>query len=253
MTIERQMETLKNDMAKQRKIAGDAELVCSSSHGVPQYFVNGEYVSKKNLSRVRAIAQLDYDERVLGELDRKLKAVAKLENCYKDDAIKGVYSNLCKGRRDVIVPVIAPDDEYVSAWMAEPYEPYDRWDDVATEFYSVKGERVRSRAEKMIADELAAYNVPYKYEYPLELMNGRQTKIYRPDFLALNRRTREEFVLEHLGMMDKLGYYNSNLNKIDVMEHNGYLLGVNLLILHETSESPISIPVVRRYIEEYLI
>ena len=73
------------------------------------------------------------------------------------------------------------------------------------------------------------------------------------NFLVLNRRTRKEYVIEHLGMMDKIGYYNYNLNKIGILEQNGYLLGVNLLILHETSDSPINILTFRRYVEEYLI
>ena len=117
----------------------------------------------------------------------------------------------------------------------------------------MKGEKVRSKAEKIIADELNAFNIPYRYEYPLEIFVGKQKKTFRPDFLVLNRRTRKEYVIEHLGMMDKIGYYNNNLNKIGILEQNGYLLGVNLLILHETSDSPINILTFRRYVEEYLI
>ena len=59
------------------------------------------------------------------------------------------------------------------------------------------------------------------------------------------------YMLEHLGMMDKTNYYNSSLNKLEIYEQNGYLLGKNLLILHETSEAPINVSVLRNYIDEY--
>lgn len=120
-------------------------------------------------------------------------------------------------------------------------------------FYSIKGERIRSKAEKIIADELMANYIPYRYEYPLQLKVGNQTKIFRPDFIALNVRTQREYILEHLGMMNKYGYNNSSIGKIGVYEKNGYMLSKNMLITHETYDTPIDIVVLRQYIEEYLL
>ena len=53
-----------------------------------------------------------------------------------------------------------------------------------TEYYTIKGERVRSKSEKIIADELYRYQIPYKYEFPLTLAtHNRNIQLY-PDFTA---------------------------------------------------------------------
>lgn len=251
--IKRQLERLNLDYIKQQGLAGDMKIGCTVCRGVHQYRVEGKYYSKSNINIVRAVAQRDYDERMIKELEGELKSVEKMITYYEGGGAEKVYDHLCPGRRKIVTPIIEPVDEFVERWQAEKYEPYDRWEDVKTELYTLKGERVRSKAEKLIADELTHYNVPYKYEYPLEVMDGRQRKTLRPDFMTLNRRTRDEYVLEYLGMMDKFSYCNHNLDKLDVLERNGYMLGVNLLLFHETSESQLSILTVRRYIEEYLI
>lgn len=247
------IQKVREEYEQNKAIAGDDILWCSDCRGVSQYLLNGKYVSKKNITRIQAIAQRDYDEKLLEALDSKVSAIDKFLNFYVDDSIEQVYLKQCTARRKLITPLNTLKQEYIKKWTEEKYEPYDRWDDVKSEIYTRKGERVRSKAEKIIADELTAYGVPYKYEYPLELSDGRQRKTFRPDFMALNCRTREEFVIEHLGMMDKMGYFNFSMNKLDIYEHNGYILGINLLIFHETSECPLSVPVVRRYIEEYLL
>lgn len=40
----------------------------------------------------------------------------------------------------------------------------------------IKGERGRSKSEKIIADELARCDIPYKYEYPLRIKDGNKDK-----------------------------------------------------------------------------
>jgi len=53
-------------------------------------------------------------------------------------------------------------------------------------------------------------------------------------------------------MMDKTSYYENAIQKIDTYERNGFLLGENLLITHETSLSPLNTQVLKNYIETYL-
>ena len=250
--LEKKMNDLKRRIDKDLELSRNCRLSCSDSHKVPQYFINGKYVSKKNLNLVKKVAQLDYDRKMLKELEKKHNAIQKVLQYFESNTIDQIYLKQCAGRRRIVTPIQEPSDSFIKTWMAEEYEPSDQWEEDKF-FYALKGEKVRSKAEKIIADELNAFNIPYRYEYPLEIFVGKQKKTFRPDFLVLNRRTRKEYVIEHLGMMDKIGYYNNNLNKIGILEQNGYLLGVNLLILHETSDSPINILTFRRYVEEYLI
>ena len=134
---------------------------------------------------------------------------------------------------------------------------YDRWvitdDDVRGEFYTKKNERVRSKSEKIIADELTRYGIPYRYEYPLSLRDRNRIVTRRPDFIALNIRTLEEIIIEHMGLLDREKYFAENMDKIGLYEKNGYLIGRNLILLHETSYEPLNTKILDMYIEEYFI
>ena len=125
-------------------------------------------------------------------------------------------------------------------------------EDDKTEYYTSKGERVRSKSEKIIADELYRYNIPYKYEMPIQLRVGNRSIPFYPDFTAMNKRTGKRWMIEHFGMMDKASYYENSLQKLEIYERNNMLVGVDLIFLHETSGIPLSINSLRKYIETYL-
>ena len=78
---------------------------------------------------------------------------------------------------------------------------------------TAKGEYVSSKSEKIIADTLTKNNINYVYELPLRLKGYGTVK---PDFTVLNKRTRQEYVWEHFGMMDgnvyvSIGYVPQNI------------------------------------------
>ena len=126
-------------------------------------------------------------------------------------------------------------------------------EDDNSEFYTIRKERVRSKSELIIADELYRYGIPYRYEKPLILENrGRPVK-FRPDFTIMNKTGGKILIFEHLGMLDKPDYVEKNINKIDIYEKNGFLLGDNLIVTHETGKTPLSRGVLDSYIEKYLI
>lgn len=125
-------------------------------------------------------------------------------------------------------------------------------EDDKTEFYTIKGERVRSKSEKIIADELYRNGIPYKYEMPMELEGWKKKVLIYPDFTVLNKRTGKKWIIEHLGMMDKPAYYENAMQKVSTYEKNGILLGDRLIVLHETSGTPLNTVVLKKYIEKYL-
>ena len=66
--------------------------------------------------------------------------------------------------------------------------------------YTERGERVRSKSEKILADYFYSHNIPYKYEHPLYLTGFG---IVYPDFTVLSQRTRHEMYWEHNGRMEQ--------------------------------------------------
>ena len=132
--------------------------------------------------------------------------------------------------------VILSDEEFVKQWSSIPYKGKEFMDE-EKEILTERGERVRSKSEKIIADKLYMLGIPYRYEYPLLLKNN--VKIY-PDFTILKMPEREEVYLEHFGMMDDIDYVNKAFYKITTFEKNGIYLGVKLFITYETSRTPLN-------------
>lgn len=116
-------------------------------------------------------------------------------------------------------------------------------------YYTSRGGFVRSKSEKIIADALEKYNIPYQYEPVLEL--GYNT-VY-PDFVVLNVRTRKTIYWEHLGIVSDMEYATKNFIKIQNYEKNGYLLGKDLIITMESSDIPMNIKLVEQKIKEFLL
>ena len=78
-----------------------------------------------------------------------------------------VYIKQNDYRKGLIIPYVLSDKEYIENWLREDYKGLDYKNDI--EIYSVNGEKVRSKSEKIIADSLYYNKIPYKYEKPLNI------------------------------------------------------------------------------------
>lgn len=70
---------------------------------------------------------------------------------------------------------------------------------------------------------------------------------------CLNKRMRQEFFWEHLGMMDLPEYAADAVEKISIYGMHGIILGKNFIITAETSKKPLDERLVDKYIDEYLM
>ena len=152
----------------------------------------------------------------------------------------------------LIHPIRIPDSLYVQEWQSVTYKGKDFSTDMP-EYFTARGERVRSKSEIIIADTLLRLKVPYRYEYPINLKNtnGEKLTLY-PDFTCLNLRTRQEFYWEHFGMMDNTEYSERAVQKLRLYEQNGIVLGKNLIITMETSANPINTKQIELLAKSYL-
>ena len=208
-----------------------------------------EYIRKEQQELVKNLAQKDYDQKLLKILENRIKAARKMRDVYMQADPEEVYEKCHSERRKLILPQFISDEEYAAKWQDVSYKGKEFAEGIA-EIYTVKGERVRSKSEKIIADLFERKNIPYRYEYPLKLADNRT--IY-PDFTVLNKRTRKVFYWEHLGMMDDVDYAENAVKRIQSMEASGIVPGKNLLITAETKHNPISIKSVNILVQEYLI
>lgn len=191
------------------------------------------YIPKKNRELAKQLAQKDYEQKLLATMEQEISAIdCMIENyaLFSDPLLYlRLSQNISASRQTLITPYFISDEEYAEQWRNQPYEGKPIGPEVQ-QIFTNRGEQVRSRAEKIIANKLDALGIPYRYEYPLDL-SGYGT-VY-PDFIILNVHTREEAILEHIGLTEDFLYMRNAIKKLDLYEHNGFFPGKNLFFTYE--------------------
>ena len=241
------------------KKAPEGTMILSTSNGKTQYYYKtrntekkGRYIKKKEQKLIEALAQKDYDLRFCKEvekqkqlIDETLKSLPELP----DIALENIYSFLPAARRQFVRPHILSDEEYIEQWLKEEYTGKEFFEEVPLHI-TERGERVRSKSEKILADKLFAMGIPYRYEYPLK-MKGYGT-IY-PDFTILKVSSRTEVYLEHFGMMDDPQYCQKAVLKLQTYARNHIYPGKNLLVTFETLQTPLDMKSVEEMLRQFVL
>ena len=210
---------------------------------------HGKYISKKNKAFAAQLAQKDYDIKLLEALTGQQKAIQQFLNTFDPDAAQQVFTNLTSARQALVTPEFLSDEEYIEQWMNEPYERLGfKKDD--QEFYTAKGERVRSKSEILIADALLRNNIPYRLEFPV--YDGKII-IGAPDFKCLNVRLRKDYYWEHLGKLGEEDYSNRNVKKLAQYTLADDFDETRLILTFETDKHPLNTKVIEAKIRRYLI
>lgn len=209
---------------------------------------NGTYIHKENIDVAKALAQKEYNKKLLKQALKEQRIVTEYSSLLKDAPLEKVYDDLHRLKRELVTPLYDDDETFIAKWKADEYAPMGFNDN--TEYYSNAGVRVRSKSELIIANLLEQYGVPYKYEKPIVLEGLGQV---RPDFVCLNMHTRKEFIWEHFGMMDNAAYANKNITKLNIYQQNGYYAGKNMIVTYESSGAPLSSRNLKGIIEEWLV
>ncbi len=230
---------------KERALAsappGHLRLSCRS--GRPQYYQitedsssGGRYLSKKNTAGISELAQKDYNEKLCTSIRAEIRAIDRYLKSCPDVSAEDIYSHLPEPRQRLVVPVIETEEEFVEEWISRPYAGKE-FHESSPEFYTAKGERVRSKSEVIIADMLYHKNIPYKYECPLYLEG---MGIVYPDFTVLDVIERKEVYWEHMGRMDDPEYVDSAIRKWSCYIQNDHFEGTDMIYTYETREVPLN-------------
>lgn len=243
-----EIEQLINELQVCLNESIEGTLRVTHNHGSVQFYHNkkkgdtkGEYIKKKDENIALRLAQQDYDRKFIQYLMNKRTMLKNLLGSIKEISDKkiddmNIYNGLSVDRKKLVDSHIIDDITYKEEWIKDKYlgKGFTEND---PEIITEKGERVRSKSEKLIADKLYMMDIPYRYECPITLYGIG--KIY-PDFTILKVESRKEVILEHFGMMDNPDYSDKAIKKINMLEKNGYNMGDNLLCTFETSKTPIN-------------
>lgn len=209
---------------------------------------SGKYIRKENRNLVQMLAQKSYDEKLLELAEKRRKQINQILKDYEDDEIEQIYKNEHIARQCLIQPVESTWEQKVKKWKAEEYQG-KAFKEGTPVILTERGERVRSKTEKIMADYFHRHGIEYKYECPIYL-KGVGT-VY-PDFTFLSKKTEKEMYWEHCGMMDSPDYARKMVRKVEMYENNGIFPGERLILTYETEQSVLSTEKIAQMVERYL-
>lgn len=202
-------------------------------------------VITKDAVLVRSLTQKAYLTDVIKSAQKELTAIKPLIKAYGKTTYEDVYTQLTNDRKVLVKPYTLPDDEFLEQWISKPYTPKGFKEGIPV-YTTIRGERVRSKSEQIIADRLYTNNIPYKYECPVRI----DDMIYHPDFTILRMRDRKILYYEHCGRMDNPNYANDMVSRFSNYHLNGITLGDNLFATFESSVNPLDVRIVDKLIRE---
>ena len=250
------LASIVSEAKNRQKKAPEGTLRVSGTKEHPRLYIvtefadtKGKYLNKNDISLARALAQKDYDLKVLRSAEKELGILERVIK-FQGQSVEEIYNSLSPVRRALVEPVRLPDDEYIRQWLkSKECEPmgFSENDPV---ILTSEGYRVRSKSEQLWADTFERFGVPHVFE-PMVYLEGRGW--VRPDFGALNVRSRKEIYVEHFGMMDSTSYSEDNVKKLHDYERNGFVLGDDLLITMETRRSPLEVRSIEALIKKHFL
>ena len=274
-----ELKTVLEKMQRSTKMPPPGRLRISQKGNSTEYYhitsnsdQHGKYIPIRQASLARQLAQKDYDAKITALLQEEIHATQHYlkQICSTGSGgnprgghtpytvspsatkLSALYANLCQARQHLVTPLTLTASQYTAQWQSITWQGRPFTEETAI-YTTARNERVRSKSEVLIADALARHNIPYRYEYPLQLRrNSGDLVTFHPDFLCLNVRTRSEFYWEHFGRMDDPEYSNNAAGKLRLYTENGLLPGRNLILTMETQTGPLSTRTVEQLIESYL-
>lgn len=252
-TAERLLARIKREL--KRLPSGKLVILVSKKKYAQYYLVtkaNGKekrsYIPKSEIKLVEQLAQRAYYEKMKRALERILNALEVTLHILKENEPMEVFRKGTPARQALITPLIPTDEQYIEQWYQE--HPGDRNSCVKTTAYTtIRGETVRSKSEKMIADAYYMAGVPYVYEPTVILPNGRTRY---PDFAVLNVRLRRTYYHEHLGMMDDEEYRQNAILRMREYNKNGFPVGEQMIVTFEGENIPFDQEELAEIIQAYL-
>ena len=254
--IEQYAQTLKNRIAQlefKLKSLPDGTLTYTRKNGYLQYYYRAgggarpKYIPVKNETQINTLANKYYIHKVLPKLKKNLRAAEKFIATHSGTEEHVLFESMPEQLQLRNSNLFVCKQKYIDEWQNRTYNR-NTYKPESIIHDTIRGEKVRSKSEAMIANAVFNYKLAYFVERPLRLKNKQ---IIYPDFTILNPNTLEEVYWEHFGMMDSPEYANDAVRRIQLLDNEGIKLGKNLICTFESSIAPLSSAMIESYIKQF--
>lgn len=217
------------------------------------YAKNGKtrkYLGREGSDDVVRIKRARYVEKAITILENDLRLLDKLAKGYKFTDFEDINLMIPKTYRPEAYDYYENLPDVAKKWLEEkeaekasfgPWYPEDLIHRVSN------GLMVRTKSEMAIAEILLRNGIPFVYELPHVLKNGR---IVHTDFTILSIVDyKTEYLLEHEGSMEEQGYRRKHSWRIENYFLSGYVPNVNIFFTFDGVDGSIDGESVQRIID----
>ncbi len=191
------------------------------------------YIPKKMYTYAEQLALRKYLTEKQKDLESELTPIQTYLDRYTPTQANQLLEDV--EYRKLILPSHCPLEYQLTQWAQAPYPKNPKYPE--HKIYQVQDDLwVRSKSEALIATQLMAHQIPFRYECALELTNAT----YYPDFTLRHPKTGETYYWEHLGLLTQDTYKNTTAVKLQNYIHDGIIPGDQLIITTETASQPLS-------------
>lgn len=246
---------LSNKQLARHNNTPDIHIQTSVTNGREQFYCfdsvthTRKYLKAGEIIKYASIIQQDYDQHINKKLQKMQKKLSRIARDIKEvdiTKITGVYEKQPNAKKPYITPIIPSDEDFIARWYKENKGAQNTFP-IEGNIYTERGEHVRSKSEKILADLFYKYDIPYVYEPKIKLSNGHMAC---PDFALLNIKTRQTIYWEHLGLINQDEYALRNMEKLHEYEESNLIPGENLLISMESTKKGLNTKLVERQIQK---
>ena len=212
------------------------------------YFYSLEDGVEKRLTDenvVEKYIQKKYLKSVMLSLKREKSVLTHALDHYPKVVAEERYDYLTEDRKKWVKPIIPTDEQFVDEWQNRPYTPKP-FKKGTPYFETLRGERVRSKSEVIIADRLYTSGIPYKYECPLFIGD----EVIYPDFTILRVSDRKILYLEHNGKVGDQEYGDDMVDRINKYSLAGIMQNDKLYFTFESANRPLDVRSLDKMINE---
>lgn len=204
-------------------------------------------IKPEDFSIILNLANEDYSSELIKLSEKRIKQFNRILKDYREEEIDEIYIKKSDGIKDILPPIV-PTYKMQLQDFKDKMRFYLNFNNESKKFKTKKGDYVRSKSEKIIADLLYDYGLEYVYEAGITL----DYKEYFPDFTVFHPIKRQEIYWEHFGMLNDYDYSVNTYKKIMNYELNGYLTNDRLIVTMEY-QNDLNVDWVKLLIENVLL
>lgn len=214
---------------------------------------HSEKIGNAQHPRVIEIKQNHYNAKLKEKLQKAKEALEAMIGIYEGYDIDTVDEELYEVYRDY-TGLVNKDPIFMSAqeWSRRPYirnrYPFGEGSNVASD-----GERLRSKSEVIIYDQLSFLGIQFQSDVEVYLKDETGAEIHKDADFVIGVVHGRKPILEHLGKLLDPEYMDKSMKKLQLYIRNGYTLNKDLFLTADDAHGKLNAYVTMQLIRTMIL